>query len=303
MTDRGIFWSEAFAMQGSVTPRVMPRVLCMGLFALAVWAAWKIGGVNVSLAVAPYEFAGTVLAILLVLRTNSGYERWWEARKLWGGIVNQSRNLAIMADTYGPQLGRWREQVIRWTAAFPYAARSSLRGDCHLVEVGRLLGAETAQDIATTGHMPTYVAKRIARLLRDAVDEGTLDRYAFLQLDRERALLIDHIGACERIMKTPLPSAYSIKIRRFLILFLGALPFALLERVDSLTPLVTMLVAYPLLSLDQIGYELQNPFSKARLSHLPLDNICETIEKNLLELLADDERTSTLDDPQPAAVV
>ena len=92
-----------------------------------------------------------------------------------------------------------------------------------------------------------------------------------MQVDRERAALIDHIGACERILKTPLPLVYAIKIRRFIALFLLTLPFALLHRIngDWLVPFITMMVAYPLMSLDQIGIELQNPFSKANLSHLP----------------------------------
>ena len=114
-----------------------------------------------------------------------------------------------------------------------------------------------------------------------------MDRFAFMQVDRERAALIDHIGACERILKTPLPLVYAIKIRRFIALFLLTLPFALLHRIngDWLIPLITMLVAYPLISLDQIGIELQNPFAKANLSHLPIGDISETIEKNVVGLL------------------
>jgi putative membrane protein len=115
-----------------------------------------------------------------------------------------------------------------------------------------------------------------------------LDGFAFLQLDKERATLIDHIGACERILKTPLAKVYSIKIRRFIALFLVTLPFALLHRTngDWLVPIITMLVAYPLISLDQIGIELQNPFSESNLSHLPLEDISKTIEGNLLGLLS-----------------
>jgi putative membrane protein len=115
-----------------------------------------------------------------------------------------------------------------------------------------------------------------------------MSEFAFLQADKERAMLIDHIGACERILKTPLPGAYAIKIRRFIVLFLVTLPFALLHKLDHawLDPLVTMLVAYPLVSLDQIGVELQNPFSPRRLSHLPLDDISRAIEWNVLALLA-----------------
>jgi putative membrane protein len=122
-----------------------------------------------------------------------------------------------------------------------------------------------------------------------------MDRFAFIQLDKERATLIDHIGACERILKTPLPMVYSIKIRRFIALFLLTLPFALLHRIngDWLVPFITMMVAYPLMSLDQIGIELQNPFSKANLSHLPIGEISATIEKNLTGLLREGSNMGT----------
>ena len=90
-----------------------------------------------------------------------------------------------------------------------------------------------------------------------------MDRFAFVRAEEERAKLIDHIGGCERILKTPLPAAYSIEIRQFIFVFLVALPFGILAKVDWLTPLVTMLVAFPILALDEIGVELQNPFSTA----------------------------------------
>ena len=285
------FWREAFALQGSITPKVMPIVLVFGLIASGIcgvaWLVEKLLQVPVGLVIAPFEFAGAALGLLLVLRTNAGYDRWWEARKLWGGIVNQSRNLVISAMSYGPANSEWREKVVGWAAVFPHVARLSLRGEQSSTEVVNLVGLENAEQIATAGHMPSFVALKLGDLLHEACERLEMDRFAFIQVDRERALLIDHIGACERIVKTPLPRAYSIKIRRFIVMFLLMLPFALLHRLDGdwLVPFITMLVAYPLLSLDQIGVELENPFSTSNLSHLPLDDISATIERNLLDVL------------------
>ncbi|MCX5727688.1 MAG: bestrophin family ion channel [Nitrospirae bacterium] len=285
------FWREAFALQGSITPKVMPFVLVFGLIASGIcgvaWLVEKLFQVPVGLVIAPFEFAGAALGLLLVLRTNAGYDRWWEARKLWGGIVNQSRNLVISAMSYGPANSEWREKVVKWAAVFPHVARLSLRGERPSTEVVNLVGLENAEQIATAGHMPSFVALKLGDLLHEACERLEMDRFAFIQVDRERALLIDHIGACERIVKTPLPRAYSIKIRRFIVMFLLMLPFALLHRLDGdwIVPFITMLVAYPLLSLDQIGVELENPFSTSNLSHLPLDDISATIERNLLDVL------------------
>lgn len=280
------FWSEAFAIRGSVTPLVFPRVLTFGVIAALIWIANELTHeLDFHLGVAPYEVAGAVLGLLLVLRTNSGYDRWWEARKLWGGIVNQSRNLAMSGLSYGPTDPGWQSNFVRWVAAFPHVARCSLRNTREIPEVVKLLGEEEAARIVAAGHMPSYVAMRLAEILQQAVDTGRMDRMAFLQVDKERASLVDHIGGCERIAKTPLPRVYAIKIRRFIFLFLVTLPFALLNKVGWVTPFVTMFVAYPTLALDQMGIELQSPFSPRKLGHLPLDEITRTIENNVLELL------------------
>ncbi len=268
----------------------MPYVLAFGAIAAAValTATYveQFYEVSIGLPVAPYEFAGAALGLLLILRTNSGYDRWWEARKLWGGIVNQSRNMAIDALSYGPNDAAWRSMFVRYAAVFPHIARSSLRGQPPSQDVVSLVGPDITEEIASANHMPSFVAQRLARLLRIACDELDMDRFYFLQIDRERALLIDHIGACERILKTPLPTVYAIKIRRFIALFLFTLPFALLHRFETgwLIPVVTMLVAYPVMSLDQIGIELQNPFAEHNLSHLPLYDISQTIQRNVTNL-------------------
>jgi ion channel-forming bestrophin family protein len=270
---------------------VMPNVLIFGLAAGGIcgasWLVETLFQVRIALAIAPFEFAGAALGLLLILRTNAGYERWWEARKLWGGIVNQSRNLVIGAVAYGPNNLGWQEKFVRWTAVFPHVARLNLRGELPSSEVANLVGPDDARRVATTEHMPSFVAAMLANLLYEAREKLGMDGFSFIQVDRERALLIDHIGACERIAKTPLPRAYSINIRRFIVIFILMLPFSLLHLLDSdwLIPFIIMLVGYPLLSLDQIGVELENPFSTSNLSHLPLDDISADIERDVLSVL------------------
>jgi len=297
-SDRNGFWRDAFAVSGSVTPLVVPYVLVFGVFAAGVsllnWICERSSEVRIGLEVAPHEIAGAALGLILILRTNAGYDRWWEGRKLWGGIVNQCRNFAIGALSYGPADPAWREQVIRWASAFPHVARCSLRGDRPSPEVAGLVGQRSADEIASAGHMPSFVAFKLGSLLKEAVDRSEMSGFEFMQVDKERALLIDHVGACERILKTPLPLVCSIKIRRFITLFLLSLPLALLHRMSNewLVPFVTMLVAYPLISLDRIGVELQNPFSKSNLSHLPLGDISATIESNLMGFLKTGPRSA-----------
>lgn len=289
--DRNNFWRDAFTIHGSVIPRVLLYVIAYGLISnvicIVAWYFEDLFEVELGLEIAPFEFAGVVLGLLLVARTNAGYDRWWEARILWGGMVNQSRNLAISALSYGPEDKEWRKNVVCWTAVFPHIARCSLRGEPPSSDVVALVSQKAADQIEASNHMPGFVALKLGRLLQDACEQFKMDRFAFLQMDRERARLIDHIGGCERILKSPLPHLYAIKVRRFIVLFLFTLPFGLLHRIEIewLIPFITMFVAYPLISLDQIGIELQNPFSKSNLSHLPLTEISKTVETNLMGLL------------------
>lgn len=166
--------------------------------------------------------------------------------------MNQCRNLAIGSLCYGPKGNReWRENMVRWTIAYAYACKAQLEGSKLSDRVSLVVGSDSAKNIAEARHMPSYVNKQLGKLLSDACELG-MQPLAFAQVDKKRALLIDHIGGCERILKTPLPRVYSVTIRRILLLFLLTLPFVLINRVDFdwLVPLITVIVAYPLISLD-----------------------------------------------------
>jgi putative membrane protein len=281
---RDRFWHDVFAARGAINFAIARDATIFTLIALGVYwfDTFVIPEVPLGIDVAPYELAGGVLALVLVLRTNAGYERWWEGRKLWGGIVNATRNLLITAAEHGPDDPAWRGRLARWTAAFAHVSRRSLRGERDLPEVAALLGPGAAARLAAARHMPTEAARQIDALLREGLDRPGAVGFAFQEALRRRAELIDHYGGCERILKSPLPSSYGINIRRFLVLFLVTLPWVLLKRVEALTPVVTLLVAFPLLSLDEIGAQLQNPFWRQNLGHLPLDDICAGIEADLL---------------------
>ena len=251
------FLRTAFAWRGSVTPRVLPRVAATAVYSIiAVYIANQFP--TYSLSITPFEYSGVVLGLLLVWRVNSGLERWWEARKIWGSIVNQSRNLALIGYGYSSAEQQIRQKFLRWVAAGPYIMRDSLRNDRHLSEVESLIGETAAQGTREAVHMPTYWGSQIVQLLGQLRAFG-LDGFAFHQAERERALLIDAIGACERIRNTPMPLVLAIKARRFIVLFLLLLPIAFADRIGWMTPFGGGLASYPLCSLDEIGAEVQNP--------------------------------------------
>lgn len=302
------YWLGTFVIRGSVTPRIILDVIGFGVIAsvsvIVCQFAKQQYDVDLTIPSGPFGVAGALLGLLLVLRLNAGYDRWWEARKLWGGIVNQSRNLAIVGLAYGPQDQQWRVQFIEWLAAFPHVTRRSLRGERNVPELSRLLSPEQIEWLLTNQHLPDAVSREIASLLAEGRKSG-MDGFAFQEAEKQRGLLVDHLGGCERILKTPLARSGAIQVRQFIFLLLASLPFTLLQDFEGtlvgslfgsdesdriwLVPVFVMILAYMLLALDRIGMELQNPFDTRRVDFLPLDGICTTIEQNLLELLHDDD--------------
>jgi len=279
------FFRVALMWRGSVTPRIFRSLLLMSCYPLLLVFLDQYWRPLPHLNVTPFEYTGVVLGLVLVFRTNAGHERWWEARKFWGGIVNQSRNMVIAALNYGHPHGPWHEEMVKWTVAFSFAAKESLRNQNNFDNLADILTEQELEALSSALHKPLFIANKIASLLQQARLSHQIDGFAFAMMEKQRILLIDYIGGCERILKTPMPLVYAIKVRRFIFIFLLLLPFSLIEKAGFNTIFIFFLVAYPLLSLDRIGIELQNPFNTENLSHLPLDTICDTIKLQCLTLL------------------
>ena len=276
------FLKTALAWKGSVTPRILPRLGWAFLYSsLLLWVMSFFPSFDFP--ITPFEYSGAVLGLILVARVNSGMDRWWEARKIWGNIVNQSRNLATIAYQYADKKDPLAKELLNWIAVWPHTMKQHLRGEREAPSLIQLIGYTEAKKVLDSDHMPMYVGLRIAGILK-ALRQRGLDDFSFQRAERERSLLIDAIGACERILTTPIPLVMAIKTRRFILLFLLLLPFALIEQVGILTPLIMALTSYPLLCLDEIGIELQSPFMEENLSHLPLNTLCQKIEKNVLDI-------------------
>ena len=279
------FLKVALMWRGSVTPRILSSVLITAIYTYTLIIIneqyYKLPHFEIT----PFEYTGAILGLVLVFRTNAGHERWWEARKLWGGIVNQSRNLLIMVWQYSADNPGWRKEMTKWIIVFSFATKEFLRQQKKFNDLKDILNEQEINELKTAQHSPVYVSNKIAELLNQARQKQYLDLFVFKELERQRGILIDHIGGCERILKTPMPLVYAIKTRRFILLYLVLLPFSLIEPIGLMAVFITVLVAYPLLSLDRIGYELQNPFAIKNLSHLPLETICMGIKSIGLDMM------------------
>lgn len=278
------FLKSALAWKGSVTPKVMKKVGVIIVYTCLVSYICYLFPSTV-LPIGPFEYGGLIMGLILVFRVNAGYDRWWEARKLWGNIVNHSRSLTIILVNYtSHEHHQWILKISNMISALPYLMKDHLRNQTNFQYLCHLLDIETIQKLNETEHRPMILVSLIAHEMQIARNNYGFDSFAFLRAQEQIERIIDAQGACERILKTPMPFVMAVKSRRFILFFLLMLPFALANVSLFLSPIIAGIVSYAIFSLDQIGIELQNPFSEINLSHLPLDNICETINNNVREI-------------------
>lgn len=278
------FLKSALALEGSVTPKVMNKVTFIVVYSCVVAYLCYLFPAAI-LPIGPFEYGGLIMGLILVFRVNAGYDRWWEARKIWGSIVNQSRNLTLILVNYTHQNAQdWIINVTNLIAALPYLMKDNLREYTPMEYLSHLITHEPMQTLEDSSHRPVMLASMLAHALNLARSHHGLDHFAFLRAQKQLEQLVDAQGACERILKTPMPFVMAVKSRRFILFFVLMLPFALANVSLFISPLIAGIVSYALFSLDQIGIELQNPFSEKNLSHLPLGNICQSIEMNIKEI-------------------
>lgn len=275
--------SHLFDIRGSLVVEILGRVaLCVTWSVVVVvnhqfqavpWLDWSVPETG-------HALVGGAFALLLVFRTNSSYDRFWEGRKLWGGVVNETRNLVRQTSILcaaDPGLVR---QAALWTIAFPYACMHRLRGRKALGEIGNDLPAAEVAAVLAADHVPLAVAKRLTALLNRAREQGLISDFQQMQIDQNVQLLVDYIGACERIHSTPMPYAYAVHLRRALFMFCFTLPLALVGRFAWGAVPATFLIAYILFGIEEIGVEIEDPFGTDE-NDLPLERICENIERTL----------------------
>lgn len=273
-----------FDIHGSMIREIFARVFTCVLWALAVvvvhYLVFVPRGMSLAIPETGHSLIGAALGLLLVFRTNASYDRFWEARKQWGAIVNESRNLARGASTYLAASPKLVRELLLWTSAFAWATLHRLRGRCELGPIALSLPAAQVRDVLSEDHCPLAVSRRMTAVIIAAHQRELISDYVQISLDRNVQLLIDYMGACERIHNTPMPFAYMVHLRRALILYCFTLPFALLEPFGWGAVAGVLLIAYILYGIEEIGVEIENPFGDDE-NDLPLESICCSIEENL----------------------
>jgi putative membrane protein len=232
--------------------------------------------------------SGGALAFLLVFRTNSSYDRWWEGRRLWGSIINRSRNLARQAIAYVDD-ATLVEQLIRYLAAFHIVIKQHLRGERTLRDLSDpsrpLLTDAQVEGLLVATHVPLRVLDELSAIISKAKKKGLVDSMVAMEMDRNLTQFEDDVGGCERVLKTKLPFAYVVHLRTFLVIWYLAFPFALVEKLFWGTIPVSFVMFYLLTGIEMIGVEIENPFGRD-YNDLPLETFNQTACDNLWQLLS-----------------
>jgi putative membrane protein len=230
-----------------------------------------------------HSLIGFALSMLLVFRTNTAYDRWWEGRRLWGSLVNTSRNLALKLSASLQDA----EEKAFFASAIPTFA----------VELAKHLRLATTKfemderphpeipNFDTAKHIPAQAAALIIGRLYELHRKGAFKPEEMLMMNEEARAFMDICGACERIRNTPIPYSYSAFIKKFILIFVLTLPFGFAFSLGYLSVPVVAFIFYVLASLEIIAEEIEEPFG---LDHndLPMDRLCKTIEKTVREILS-----------------
>lgn len=270
-------------LDGSVLPRLLGRIVfTAAVGAVAVWLQESRGAKVPPLA---HTLIGVALGLLLVFRTNASYDRYWEGRKLLGGMVNRSRDLVRQVATWIPDPDR-RATLRRHVAAFYGLAAQTLRKERDLSSLGPLLDDDERTRLEPFTHRAAVLSAWISRALTAEADAGRLGEQRLIAMDQNLTALHDALGGAERIMRTPIPFAYAQHIKTFVALFCFTAPFAMADSMRWFTPLSAALLAFALFGIDEIGVEIEDPFGHDA-NDLPLDAIGAGIDLATTEILRD----------------
>ena len=264
-----------FVVKGSILPRILPQLAGVAALSALVVAAHRYApnlapGVNP----APFTLLGVALSVFLSFKNNSSYDRWWEARKLWGQIIQTSRDVSrqtIVLDPGDSQVSPERRAILESLIAFAKTAVRQQRKETAAADAGAPMRMINPSDA---------ILVDLSRMLGSLSREGRLTQSESLALNESLVRLSQALTGCERLANTPIPFTYALLLHRTAYLFCFMLPFGLADSLGWATPLATAFVAYTFFGLDALGEELSEPFS-LHPNGLPIAAYATIIEINL----------------------
>lgn len=269
-------------------PAVLPRAAWCAAFGIVI-SLLESWGWQVSWPILGSLVPTLVLGLLLVFRTNTAYERFWEGRKLWGTLVNTIRNLArqIWVVVEEHEAGDLTAKIatLRLLVAFAITLKSHLRHEPLPADLETLISPDQFHKLQTIGHPPLEVALWITDYLQRCHRHDQLNLYQLTAMMTLIDRMVDVLGGCERILKTPIPLAYNIHLKQLLMLYCLSLPFQVVGNLHGWTAPIVGLISFTIFGIEEIGIEIENPFGHDP-NDLPLDAICRTMGQNIEDLIA-----------------
>lgn len=275
-----------------IWPLVAKRLALLFVFDLTVALLYKLAGWDfLALSGLPLTTMGSAIGIFLAFRTNSAYERWWEARILWGGLVNASRTFArqVLTMIDGGTTGEptlLQKRLLNLHLGFVTAFRCHLRKQNPFPELKSHLGSQLTEELRAYSNVPSAIVLRAAETLREAKQTGLISDFRWVQIDATLTDLTNIQGACERIKSTPLPRQYDFFPRILVTIYCLLLPFGLVEGMGLLTPMASTLVSFTFIVLETVGREIESPFENT-VHDTPLTSLSRSIEINLRQLFGE----------------
>lgn len=278
----------ATQLKGSVIPAVYKRALGCGLFGVVI-SCLHFYKIPVSYPILGTIVPSIVLGLLLVFRTNTAYDRFWEGRRLWGSMNNSVRNLSrqmwVNIATPTPEDQAQKVVFMRLLVAFAIATKLHLRDEpIDHTELQNLIPNSQYLQLKNLHNPPLRIAFWIGDYLQQQYQNSCINAYQLEAMQKLLDNLVDALGGCERILRTPMPLAYAIHLKQLLLIYCLLLPFQLVNALQWLTGLVVSLISFTLLGIEEIGVEIENPFGYDA-NDLPLDRICTTMHRNLEDLM------------------
>lgn len=267
-------------------------VLSVIVTVLYSWLEIRYNGLKLddwALPVPPFTILGAGITIFLGFRTNTAYGRWWEARTLWGGIVNQSRTLvrqAIVFTASNGSLSPFARDIAYRQLALVNAIRSHLRQENVIESIAPYLPSEELDSLRGHQNIPVAILQSMGMAVQNAYHNGLIDSFQMTGLNSSLTTLTDLLGGCERIKNTPLPRQYDVVPQVTISLYSFLLPFGLVSTLHWWTPVISFLITFLFIAIDSIGRNIEDPFANT-IHDTPMTALCRTIEINLLQMLGE----------------
>ncbi|MEA5576850.1 bestrophin family protein [Anabaena sp. UHCC 0451] len=288
-TNKQNWFQLVLQLKGSVILAIYKRVIGFAIFGFVVSVLYYFK-IPISQPVLGSVIPSIVLGLLLVFRTNTAYDRFWEGRRLWGNLANDARNMTwqigVIINEIEPKDRADKIAVMHLVAAFMVACKLHLRSEPINSELEELMSQSQCLQLQTISNKPIQIVSWIGNYIQQQYKRGNEVLFAghVLYFQGSMRSMIESLGHCERILTTPLPLAYFIHLKQLLLIYCLLLPFQLVKDLGWATGLVVGLISFTLLGIEEIGIEIENPFGYDT-NDLPLDAICDLTKYEIEEFI------------------